>query len=86
MVDYAPMTVENFYQKLLVDRIFLRRRDIEGIVAKIEHDFPKMSELVRFQIAYEQAAQLHQSVAPMRNRPAEYTGKWNGVDQRREAC
>ncbi len=86
MVDYAPMTVEKFYQRLLVDRIFLRKRDIEGIVSVLEHDLPKLSELVRFQMAYEQAAQLHERVAPMRSRPADYTGQWNGVDLRKKAC
>jgi hypothetical protein len=85
MVEYASMTVENFYKKLLASSIFLRKRDIEGIVAKVLEEFPNGSELVRFQIAYERAAQLHQQVAPMRNRPAAYTGAWDGVEHRR-AC
>ncbi len=83
MTEYSPLTAEKFYQKLISDKIILRREDIGAIVKEVEAEYPRESEIVRLQKAYEKVEVLYKKVDSIRRARTPYTGQWNGVDQRR---
>lgn len=85
MDNYSTLTVQRFHERLVASNILLRKSDIENIVKDVKTSHPSTSDIIRYQVAYEKAADLFYRVIPLRKMEAAYSGSWNGVEQRK-AC
>lgn len=79
------LTVPRFHEKLVASNILLRMSDIEKIVKEVQSSNPSVSDIVRYQVAYEKAVELYVQVSPLRMVKGTYLDKWDGVNKRK-AC
>ena len=78
---YIPL--KKFCDELVKNNITLRESDVAAIVNRIEEEASRISQTVRIQKAYEEAARQFEEVS--RKRKTDGSDGWDGIDRRAAA-